>query len=70
MKARSADEGMVNVSKKPLISIITVVYNGVDGIEATLRSIFSQDPSLYEVAVIDGGSTDGRTGKRLGNRLE
>lgn len=43
----------------PLISIITVVYNGVDGIEATLRSIFSQDPSLYEVVVIDGGSTDG-----------
>ena len=49
----------MNELKPPLISIITVVYNGVAGIEATLRSVFSQDPSLYEVVVIDGGSTDG-----------
>lgn len=46
-------------SKDPLISVITVVFNGAAGIEATLRSVFSQDPSLYEVVVIDGGSTDG-----------
>lgn len=43
----------------PLISVITVVYNGAAEIEATLSSAFSQDSSLCEVVVIDGGSTDG-----------
>jgi glycosyltransferase involved in cell wall biosynthesis len=46
-------------SADPLISVVTVVFNGAAGIEATLRSAFSQDPTLYEMIVIDGGSTDG-----------
>jgi glycosyltransferase involved in cell wall biosynthesis len=43
----------------PLISIITVVYNGASEIEATLDSVFNQACPSYEALVIDGGSTDG-----------
>lgn len=44
-----------------LISIIVRTYNAQDSVGATLESIFSQtiDQSLYEVIVIDDGSTDG-----------
>ena len=43
------------------ISIVTVAYNAVDSIEATIQSILSQDYHDYEYLVIDGGSTDGTT---------
>lgn len=43
----------------PLISVITVVFNGATEIDATLRSVFAQDASLFESVVIDGGSNDG-----------
>lgn len=49
----------VPCSPVPLISVITVVYNGVRELDATLRSVFSQESDLYELVVIDGGSTDG-----------
>ena len=42
-----------------LITIITVVYNSVDLIEETIKSIILHDSSLFEYVVIDGGSTDG-----------
>lgn len=42
----------------PLLSIITVVYNGENYIEKTLKSIANQNVSNYELIVIDGGSTD------------
>ncbi|GAB4015104.1 glycosyltransferase family 2 protein [Spirosoma koreense] len=42
-----------------LISIITVVYNAVETLEATIQSVLDQDRHLYEYWIIDGGSTDG-----------
>lgn len=45
--------------KKPLISIITVSYNEVQTIEATIRSVLSQTYPYIQYIVIDGGSTDG-----------
>ena len=42
-----------------LISIITVVYNACSTLEATLKSVLSQDKELFEYWIIDGGSTDG-----------
>lgn len=44
------------------ISIITVVYNNVDTIEQTIRSVLSQSYSDVEYIVIDACSTDGTSG--------
>jgi len=44
---------------KPLISIITIVYNNCEGIERTLKSVLDQTYPSIEYIVIDGGSTDG-----------
>ncbi|MEI6864953.1 glycosyltransferase family 2 protein [Flavicella sp.] len=46
-------------SNKPLISIITVVYNGVNEIEKTINSILEQDYDNFELIIIDGNSNDG-----------
>lgn len=42
-----------------LISIITVCYNSVHTIEATIQSVLSQDYPYVEYIIIDGQSTDG-----------
>jgi glycosyltransferase involved in cell wall biosynthesis len=43
---------------QPLITIITVTYNGEKHIEETFRSVFDQTYDNYEYIVIDGGSSD------------
>ena len=44
---------------KPLISIITVVYNGEKYLEETIQSAINQTYDNMEYIIIDGGSTDG-----------
>lgn len=43
----------------PLLSIITVNLNDLNGLKKTLTSIFEQTWQKFELIVIDGGSTDG-----------
>ena len=45
--------------EKPVLTVITVVYNNVKHIERTLLSVLNQTYKNIEYIVIDGASTDG-----------
>ena len=45
--------------KHPLFSIITINYNGLEGLKQSMTSVIAQTFKDFEYIVIDGGSTDG-----------
>lgn len=47
------------MSEKPLISIISVNLNNLEGLKRTMQSVFEQTWQEFEYIVIDGGSKDG-----------
>jgi glycosyltransferase involved in cell wall biosynthesis len=48
-----------SISDVPLVSVITVVRNGEDRIERTIRSVIDQSYENIEYIVLDGASSDG-----------
>ncbi len=51
-------ESKFNSSELPLVTIITVVFNGEKYLEQTIQSVINQTYDNVEYIVIDGGSTD------------
>lgn len=47
------------MKNSPLISVVTVSYNAISTIEATLLSVIGQSFEDFEYLIIDGGSSDG-----------
>jgi len=46
----------------PLLTIVTVVFNGENGLEKTINSVLCKKSSKVEYVVLDGCSTDGSLG--------
>jgi len=44
---------------KPLLTVITVVFNGAATLEHNIRSVIGQTHDNIEHVIVDGGSTDG-----------
>jgi len=44
---------------KPLVSIITAIYNSPEALEKTIQSVIGQVNGNFEFIVVDGGSKDG-----------
>lgn len=47
----------------PLVTIVTVVFDGESSIEATIQSVINQSYTNFEYIIVDGGSRDGTVDK-------
>ena len=56
---RLQGKNKLTTSEKPLISVVTVVFNGAPLLEETILSVLNQTYGNVEYIVIDAGSTDG-----------
>lgn len=52
------DKQIQREDTRPLITVVTVVFNGEQFLDQTIRSVIEQDYPHFEYLVIDGGSTD------------
>lgn len=56
---RSLGYFKINILENPLITVITVVFNGAKYLENAILSVINQTYNNIEYIIIDGGSTDG-----------
>jgi glycosyltransferase involved in cell wall biosynthesis len=52
-------KNLLPLMTKPLISVITINYNNLEGLKKTTSSVLEQTWQEFEYIIIDGGSTDG-----------
>lgn|GEM_PF-2245559 len=57
--AASQADDSIETADKPSVTVVTIVYNDLEGLQATAKTVVEQDYPNVEHVIVDGASTDG-----------